>query len=210
VERNDEREADLNERLNRRGNLNDFVAAARRAAEDDNWFAALPLALTLPDICGAVDDPGAGKSKKRYIEWWDTYMAHRYWVRPDKDEEPRWEPFTYLPGPEAYALRCAYLHSGTDNVEGGSTVLHRIRFLGPPSPAAFGYSVSTRTLNVGLEQFVEWVCQSVEQWMEDRLADDVARERLNGLVSIIPSAITVVGRTRNDRSLRVPTPSSRS
>lgn len=187
------------DRLNRPGNLNDFVAAARRAAEDDNWFAALPLALTLPDICGAVDDPGAGKSKKRYVEWWDAYMAPRYWVRPDEDELPQWEPFTYLPGAEAYALRCAYLHSGTDNVERGSAVLSRIRFLGPPSPAAFGYSVSTRTLNVGLEQFVEWVCLAVEQWLADRSANATAEERLKGLVSIIPSAIHVVGRPRQPR-----------
>lgn len=182
------------DRFNRPGDLNEFVAAARRAAEDDNWFAALPIALTLPDICGAVDDPGPGKSKKRYVAWWDAYMAPRYWVRPDEDEEPQWEPFTYLPGPDAYALRCAYLHSGTDEVDGPTTSHHRIRFLGPPSSAAFGYSEKTRTLNVGLEQFIEWTCLSVECWLRERADDPVAQERLRGLVSIIPSAVRFVGR----------------
>lgn len=184
------------DRFNKPGNLQDFVDAARRAAEDDNWFAALPLALTLPDICGAVDQPGPGKSKARYIEWWDTYMAGRYWVRPDDDEEPKWEPFTYLPGREAYALRCSYLHSGTDNIEKASDTLTRIRFLGPPSPGAFGYSTATRTLTVGMEQFVEWVCQGVEQWMWDRRDDLDAQGRLSGLVTIIPSAIRFPRRPR--------------
>lgn len=184
------------DRLNRPGDLNDFVAAARRAADDDNWFAALPIALTLPDICAAVDNPGPNKSRARYVAWWNVYMAERYGVRPDEDEEPQWEPFTYLPGTDAYALRCAYLHSGTDIVEGRSTIHDRIRFLGPPSASAFGYSEVSRTLNVGLEQFVEWVCVAVERWMVDRASDALAQERLRGLVSIIPSAIRVVGRAR--------------
>lgn len=186
----------MNDRLNRPGDLAAFVDAARRAAADDNWFAALPLALTLPDICAAVDDPGPNKSRARYVAWWDAYMAGRYWVKPDEDEEPQWEPFTYMPGADAYALRCAYLHSGTDNLDGRDTIHQRIRFLGPPSLAAFGYNAADRTLNIGLEPFVEWVCLAVERWMMDRAGDRVAQERLSGLVSIIPSAIRVVGRAR--------------
>ncbi|MGV3577834.1 hypothetical protein [Brevundimonas sp.] len=183
-------------RFDKPGNLNDFIDAARRAAEDDNWFAALPIALTLPDICGAVDDPGSGRSKARYIAWWDTYMARHYWVRPDADEYPQWEPFTYLPGTDAYALRCAYLHSGTDSVEGPTTIHSRIRFLGPPTAGRFGYDEANKTLNVGLEQFVEWVCLAVEQWLTDRAHDDTAQARLRGLVTIIPSAIRYPRRPR--------------
>lgn len=184
----------MSERFNRPGNLGDFIAAARQAAEADIWFAALPLALTLPDICGAVDDPGIGKSKERYIAWWDIYMAHRYVVRPDEDEDPQWEPFTYLSGTDAYALRCAYLHSGTDELHGYGRAHNRIRFLGPPSDKPFGYDEQALTLNVGLEQFVEWVCQAVEEWLRDRSMDEAAQNRLRGLVSIIPSAIRFTGR----------------
>lgn len=185
-------------RFNRPGDLNDFISAARRAAEDDNWFAAVPLALTLPDVCGAIDEPDT-RSRGRYIRWWDAYMARRYVVWPDGDEDPQWEPFTYLPGTDAYALRCSYLHAGTDQIEGAKTAHRRIRFLGPPTPLAFGYDRSTLTLNIGLEQFVEWVCLAVETWMRDRVHDAGAQERLRGLVSIIPSAITVVGRPSQPR-----------
>lgn len=186
----------MSDRFNRPGDLTHFIEAARRAAEDDNWFAALPLALTLPDICGAVDAPGPGRSKARYIAWWDSYMAPRYWVEPYEDEVPQWEPFTYLPGADAYALRCSYLHSGTDSLEGPSTIHERIRFLGPPTPGHLGYNRETKTLNVGLEQFVEWVCVAVEQWLQDRAADEAAQIRLRGLVTIIPSAIRYPSRPR--------------
>ena len=184
----------MSERLNQPGDLLQFVAAARRAADADIWFAALPLALTLPDICGAVDDPGVGRSKKRYVAWWDANMAHRYWVQPDADETPQWEPFTYLPGDDAYALRCAYLHSGTNQASHGDERSRRVRFLGPPTAKAFGYDPKSQTLYVGLEQFVEWVCQAVEQWLRERTADEVAQGRLRGLVSIVPSAIRHPGR----------------
>lgn len=175
------------DRFNRPGDILAFVQAARGAAEVDNWFAALPIVLTLPDVCGAVDDPGPGKSKSRYMGWWDRYMAWRYVVRPDPDEN--WEPFTYLAGRDAYALRCSYLHSGTDDVGQSASAHRRIRFLGPPSAKAFGYSVPEETLNVGLEQFVEWICQAVEAWNIDRATDQGAQERLAGLVTIIPSSI---------------------
>lgn len=184
----------LPSRLNRPGDLRSFVLAARSAAAADNWFAALALALTLPEICAAVDDPGPGRSRERYIAWWDIYMAHHYVVRPDADEN--WEAFTYLPGPDAYGLRCAFLHAGTDVIEGKNTKMTRIRFMGPPSSLAFGYNEPLETLNVGLEQFVEWVCQAVEIWLNDRQGDEAIQARLQGLVSIIPSAIRLPSRPR--------------
>lgn len=186
----------MNNRLNRSGNLRHFIDAARRAAEDDNWFAAIALALTLPDICGAVDDPGKGRSAARFIAWWDERMAWRFVVRPDADEQPQWEPFTYLPGADAFALRCAYLHSGTDNTAGPKTNHERIRFLGPPNASGFGYSETDQILYLGLEPFVEWVCLAVEDWLADRASDPVAQERLTGLVSVVPSTIRIFGRHR--------------
>jgi hypothetical protein len=178
----------LTGRTNKPGDLRAFVAAARQAAHSDNWFAALALALTLPDICAALDRPGKGISKARYAEWWDAYMAHHYVVRPDPDEFPQWEPFTYLPGSDAYLLRCAYLHSGTDELDDRGRAHDRIRFLGSPS-SAFGYDANAATLSVGLEQFVEWVCQAVEAWIADRSKDADVQGRLQGLISIVPSSI---------------------
>lgn len=180
------------DRLNLPGNLASFIAAARAAAAADNWFAALALALTLPDICGALENPGPGKSKARFVDWWDRYMAHHYAVYPDAGES--WQPFTYLPGTEAFALRCSYLHAGTDDVARPDTALTRVRFLGPPSAAAFGFNPQTRTLAIGLEQFVDWVCGAVETWLAERAEDPEVHSRLSGLVSIIPSAIREPGR----------------
>lgn len=178
------------DRLNRNGDILAFVAAARRAAAEDIWFAAIALALTLPDVCASVDDPGPGKSKARFVRWWDDYMAFRYVVRPDPDED--YEPFTYVPGEVAYALRCSYLHAGTDVVSSDG---QRVRFLGPPNSGHVGFDPKTGAVFLGLEPFVEWVCQAVERWLADRRDDPEAMSRLDGLTTIVPSAIRHVGRT---------------
>lgn len=178
--------SELGERLPTEG-LPAFVAAARAAAAADIWFAALPLALTLPDICASIDDPGRGKSRARYIRWWDEYAAAGFIVRPDPGED--WEAHTYIPGKDAFALRNAYLHAGTDELENPDRLMNRIRFVGPPAMWRFGLNEETRTLNVSMEYLVEVVCAGVESWMADRAKDPVAQQRLTGLVSIIPSAI---------------------
>lgn len=174
------------------GDLRDFIAAAREAAAADNWYAALPLVLTFPDICASVDDPGGGKSRARYIRWWDHYLAKAFWVRPDPGED--WVAHTYLPGHDAWALRNAYLHAGTDRLENPDRVMNRIRFIGPPAAWRFGLDEQTRTLNISVEMFVELVCCAAEEWLSDRSSDQEALARLENLVKVIPSVIRMTGR----------------
>jgi|PersoiStandDraft_1058852.scaffolds.fasta_scaffold38984_2 hypothetical protein len=52
-----------------------FTNAIANSLKDQNWYAALTLALTLPDACGRMEDPGVG-SEARYTAWWDKYMLH--------------------------------------------------------------------------------------------------------------------------------------
>ena len=75
-------------------------------------FAALSLALIIPDICGKAKDPNAGVGK-RYIEWFDQYIGNhmRKVFAGDGEKLP------YLSGKLVYGLRWAFLHSGSANVE---------------------------------------------------------------------------------------------
>ena len=73
-----------------------FIDAIAEAVNDKNWLAAVALSLTMPDVCGGMEQP-QHKSEKRYTAWWDKYMLEQYPV---------------LSGADAFALRCAYLHEG--------------------------------------------------------------------------------------------------
>ncbi len=54
-----------------------FTNAIEKSLQDCNWYAALSLALALPDICANVCYPNEG-SKKRYVDWYNQYMLSKY------------------------------------------------------------------------------------------------------------------------------------
>jgi hypothetical protein len=59
------------------------------------------LSLILPDICGKFKDSNKSFSE-RYPEWFDKYLGERY--------------NGYLSGKDCYALRCSFLHEGSDGI----------------------------------------------------------------------------------------------
>ena len=45
-----------------------FISAVNKSLENENWYAALFIALTLPDICGKIQYPYLNSSEKRYVQ----------------------------------------------------------------------------------------------------------------------------------------------
>jgi hypothetical protein len=99
--------------------MNDLIASLEKSLETKNWYAALMIALTLPDIAGKVDSPN-GSSSGRYASWFDQYASDRYVTIIGATLEG-YPPMTkqFLNGADCYALRCSFLH------EGGSTISHQ-------------------------------------------------------------------------------------
>ena len=74
-----------------------------RALDNECYFSALALALTLPDICGQAMSPNKSV-KERYVCWYDEFVG--------KYEEPIHNNVPYLSGEVVYNLRCNFLHQG--------------------------------------------------------------------------------------------------
>lgn len=74
------------------------------------YHCALALALTIPDICGAVAYPNECSSG-RYKKWFNEYVCPHYFLCPDEVKLPN-EGRNILNGYACYLLCCAYLHSG--------------------------------------------------------------------------------------------------
>ena len=109
--------------------LREAIEAVRRAVADRNWLAALALALTFPDLCGKVETPAA-RSGERYARWFDKWLASSFKVlgvgAPREIE---------LTGDDCYALRCAFLHEGRDDItqQQARTQLDGFIFVHPPT-----------------------------------------------------------------------------
>lgn len=101
-----------------------FTEAGRRAINSRNWYAALNVALTIPDICGSLENPGPGKSRVRYERWC------REWVEPKMTGEMSDGDKVFLSAEDCYQLRNSMIHSGSSEIdEGKRQVLHKIEFI---------------------------------------------------------------------------------
>lgn len=71
------------------------------ASQQGHCLPALITALTIPDILGAIDSPGAG-SQQRYAKWVNDWFSPSFpgYLQHDID------------GLAIYALRCKLLHEG--------------------------------------------------------------------------------------------------
>lgn len=79
------------------------------ALQNNCWFAALALSLTLPDICGMVAFPEETSVLRRYIQWCDTYLI---------DDEPGLEGHKAprISGEVVCNLRNTFLHTGVPSI----------------------------------------------------------------------------------------------
>ena len=91
-----------------------IISDCEQALDHNLYFAALSLALTLPDICAKAKYPNEKNNKKRYVNWYEEYIG-QYEKSPRLSYEPDGLP--YPNGEVIYSLRCSMLHQGTPNVE---------------------------------------------------------------------------------------------
>ena len=79
--------------------MKNIIDSIYKALENENWSAALFVSLTLPDICVALQ---YGKtSGKKYSDWFENNLSQYK---------------GFLSGNDCYALRCALLHQGKNDV----------------------------------------------------------------------------------------------
>ncbi|WP_156921021.1 hypothetical protein [Fundidesulfovibrio putealis] len=192
-----------------------FTKAVRAAIAQQNWYGALALALTLPDICGRLEDPSV-KSKPRYKRWWDKYVAIRY-TCPYVDEvavrsllssgdakglrdhifhQQATRPL--LSSNDAYALRCAYLHQGGDVIEGQRVrdMVNRFHVITPPQSGSCHSNMfkilnpegADSTLEVQVDRLCNDICDGVEKWEVEVKGNAEVKARMGSLMVIHDSS----------------------
>lgn len=159
-----------------------FTESVRLSLQNRNWYSALTLALTLPDVCGRLESPDS-YSKDRYRNWFNRWMQQHYKheVGPDREE------VTFLSGGDCYALRCSYLHEGGADIrhQKARDALSNFHFI---TPLPLGGMIHCNMVNDALQLQVDIFCQQMadaaDEWFESVKSDDVIRQRLESLLVI--------------------------
>ena len=161
--------------------MKQLISAVTKALENENWYAALYLALTLPDVCGNIQHPEL-KTEKRYVQWFDEYLSDKYIHEVGANREK----LTFLSAEDCYALRCSLLHEGIDVIshQRCKKGLDSFRFTTTGSHCNYIDIGGKPLLQLDVGRFCNDVCDSVEVWLSDVANDSTAQERLSQIVTI--------------------------
>ncbi|WP_199615052.1 hypothetical protein [Paenibacillus alkalitolerans] len=163
--------------LNRK--MNNYLNAIDIALTTENWYAALALALTLPDICGKLESPTQG-SQQRYAVWFDNYVSPKYTHRVGVN----YGEVVFLNGNDCYALRCSFLHEGNNSIlhQRARNVLDDFRFV--VTGGAIHCSKSNNTLLIDVATFCSDIRDSISVWLIDVRENQDVQNRANSLLEI--------------------------
>jgi hypothetical protein len=157
-----------------------LVEAMNNAVGEENWYAALTLALTLPDICSKLESPEIEFSRQRYVKWYDANLQSSY----EKKIGYPPEMVCFPSGDDLYALRCAFLHQGEFTTDGqkAQDVLTRFNFIASRNTNYRHrnlFNGTTLQLDVGL--FCTDMGNAVNQWLDAQPAGSEIRKRISKL-----------------------------
>ena len=168
-----------------------FTSAGRRAIEDRNWYAALTLALIIPEICASLEDPGVGKVTKRYVNWC------RKWIEPSFTRRVggvHGMDYVFLTAEDMFQARNSVIHSGMGEIEPAKRdKLDRFEFFAETG-SHMNYSAAggDKFLQLSVEQFAETVFQAAEAW-DEGVEGDAAIQAEKAKLLVIHGPGSIVG-----------------
>lgn len=155
-----------------------FIDSIEKSLETENWYAAIAVALTLPDICARLEDPAKrGGRGKFYIEWFDRYLKNEY------EMTLHGAATVFLSGQQCYALRCAYLHAGIDDISNGQVqdTLSKIHF---STMGSHKGKLNETQLLLDVKTFCRDIAAAAKQWLAENADNEGVQQRMTETVTI--------------------------
>lgn len=162
-----------------------LVGAVRAALASGNQEAALFMALALPDVCASLESDDGKTTGRKYMAWFDRFMAANYVKAVGAPQLGRISVF--LSASDCYALRCALLHQGSSDIsdQRAQEVLDRIHFTVSASGRGSHLTKFNSVLLLDAGIFCEQVCAAVDGWLFHFLSTRPDRaDRLGQLVKV--------------------------
>ena len=168
--------------------MNRFTDSIRKSLKAEDWYGALSTALTLPDVCGRLEDPTLG-SKVRYVKWFKKWIQPQY----TKEVGANKQEHTFLRGEDCYALRCSYLHEGGGNIEDqkAKIALENFHFITPPKSGSVHCNQSDNMLQLQVDIFCQQIADAIDTWSESVSEDQDIQSRIKNLLIIHNSDLSV-------------------
>jgi hypothetical protein len=167
--------------------MNHLTDSIKFSIQSKNWYSAIAVSLTLPDICSKITY-GEKSSGKKYAEWFDSYVGNFYktdYTQNQLEMAKKYSASNYagmlkgtkLSGNDCYALRCAFLHEGLGEIstQRAREILDEIKFLEPNYQLNMHGSIINNKLLLHIDEFCTHILQGVEKWKNDLNVEQTER-----------------------------------
>lgn len=174
--------------------VSQFIDSVKHSLDNNNYFAAIMVSLTLPDICSKIEYGNTEGNKKRYEKWIRNYFLHML--------NKEIKNIDYLTPENIYQLRCSMLHEGSNKAKTNLNTLNIDEIIPYKNDVDWDYiaisdtkilstSEKKTTLFLDVEFFCKQILNSVENWLEER--DDIDQVNLE-LFSIVRAGFSDDGK----------------
>jgi len=159
--------------------MQQIVDSLKKCIQDANFTATLMISLSIPDICGKLQDQTI--SSKRYINWFNKYMISKY--------------SKSLTGNDCYALRCAILHEGSQDIskQEKRQILDKFYFTTADGGHLTHFSRcivgdinydNKEFLQISVKAFCTDFIEGIEKWEKDVSGNKEVQENIRGMFLI--------------------------
>ncbi|MCK2042579.1 hypothetical protein KZO83_07740 [Chromohalobacter sp. TMW 2.2308] len=138
-----------------------FLQSIETALRHEDWYGALSTALTIPDICGKIEDPDT-RGRSRYKKWYEQWVLPTYTVQYGADKAVK----VLLTPEDCYGLRCSYLHEGGGELdEQAKHTLERFHFITPQKGALIHRNLIDNVLQLQVDIFCREIIEACRNWI---------------------------------------------
>lgn len=155
-----------------------FLDSVTSSLAAENWYAALSVALTVPDMCARLENP-KNRRGEHYIAWFDRYLLA---VNTMKGRWGGSSDCVFMSGTDCYALRCSFLHAGMDDVSDQKVaeVLQKFHFT---TRATHRIRIGN-VLVLSVSKFCEEMIGAANDWLAEHVDDAEVQTRLGIMVEV--------------------------
>jgi hypothetical protein len=136
--------------------MRDLLNEMMQAVNSKAYYPALITAVTVPDICAALESNGYTQDDK-YIAWFDANAVSYF--------------DGFLDGAKAYFLRCAVVHQGRLSHKNFKTSFHEIMFVTDNKEFGMDFigvvnNEGKEFLAIELKRFCAVIYTAANKWLE--------------------------------------------
>jgi len=124
-----------------------FTTELQNALKGKAYYAAILLALTLPDVCSALESANGASTPETYKNWYEKWLGPQY---------------PTVTGADIYFLRCSVAHQAAFNHP--AMQVKKVYFTLPTGLLIYDQNEDEHGLQLDLIRFCKSMAEAVDRW----------------------------------------------